>query len=290
MRDSAHVTIAARMARFTRRLLLPVLFAAGLFPVFYFSIIELGLAQAADQSVEEQINGLDGLNRYVDNVAFGVGEKLTFDINYGFINAGSATMEVRRLIEYEGRPCYQIVTEAFSNSFFSSFYRVEDRVESIMDATGLFSWRFEKNLREGGYKSDRQYALDQRNNLVVYKGDTIEIEPFAQDALSTIFYVRSQPLEVGTSLYVDSFVDGESYKLEVQVLGREKITVDAGTFDCLVVEPITQSVGLFKHEGRLKVWLTDDRLRMPVLMKTKVVVGSISAELVDYEIGSLQEF
>ena len=42
---------------------------------------------------------------------------------------------------------------------------------------------------------------------------------------------------------------------------------EAGSFDCFVVEPITQSVGLFKHEGRLRVWLTADRLRMPVLMK-----------------------
>ena len=66
--------------------------------------------------------------------------------------------------------------------------------------------------------------------------------------------------------------------------------MDAGTFDCLVVEPITKSVGLFKHEGRLKVWLTDDHLRMPVLMKSKVVVGSITAELINYELGEINEF
>ncbi|MBD3258068.1 DUF3108 domain-containing protein [candidate division GN15 bacterium] len=283
-------TRTGRFGSFIRRMVLPVLCAAGLFPVFYFSVIEMGIAQASAQSSEYEVSEIGPLNRFVDNVAFGVGEKLTFDINYGFINAGSATMEVARLIEYEGRPAYQLVTKAWSNSFFSSFFRVEDRVESIMDATGLFSWRFEKILREGSYRSDRRYALDQRNNLVVYKGDTIDIEPFSQDALSTLFYVRTQPLQIGTSIFVDTFVDGEGYKLEVQVIGRETITVDAGTFDCLVVEPLTQSVGLFKHEGRLKVWLTDDRLRMPVLMKTKVVVGSITAELIDYELGSLEEF
>jgi hypothetical protein len=57
-----------------------------------------------------------------------------------------------------------------------------------------------------------------------------------------------------------------------------------------VLEPITQSVGLFKHEGRLKVWLTDDHLRMPVMMKSKVVVGSIVAELVDFQLGGIDEF
>lgn len=267
-----------------------MLIIVGLVPIFYFSVVKLGIAEAKAQSSARVTDPADPIDRYVENLAFGVGERLEFEVKYGFISAGTASMEVVRLVEYQGRPCYQLVTEARSNSFFSSFYRVEDRVESIMDATGLFAWRFQKNLREGGYRSDRQYELDQRQHLVVYKGDTIEIAPFAQDALSTLFYVRSQPLEIGRSFYVDNFIDGKKYHLEVRVLERETITVEAGTFDCFVVEPITQSVGLFKHEGQLKVWLTADRLRMPVLMKSKVVVGSIAVELTGYRLGSLDEF
>jgi len=270
-------------------LMLMVVFV-GLFPVFYFSVVELGIAEAAAESRSDITMPGDPIDRYQENLAFGVGEKLSFEVKYGFISAGTATMEVMRLIEYENRPCYQIVTLARSNSFFSTFYKVEDRVESIMDATGLFSWRFEKNLREGKYRSDRKYSFDQRGNSVVYKGDTIEIEPFVQDALSTLYFIRTQPLEVGKSFFLDNFIDGKKYHLEVKVLKRETITVDAGSFECLVVEPITQSVGIFKHEGRLKVWLTDDRLRLPVLMKSKVIVGSIAVELTDYELGSLDEF
>ena len=54
---------------------------------------------------------------------------------------------------------------------------------------------------------------------------------------------------------------------------KETIDVEAGTFDCVVVEPLSQSVGVFKHEGRLKVWLTDDRIKLPVLM---VTIGGIA--------------
>ncbi len=269
--------------------LLLIVIGIGLVPVFYFSVVELGIAEAAANTEYVDSSSMDPADRYLENLAFGVGEKLTFEVKYGFISAGTAEMEVMRLIEYESRPCFQIVTRAKSNSFFSSFYKVEDRVESIMDATGLFSWRFEKNLREGGYSSDRQYSFDQRNHEVVYKGDTIEIEPFVQDALSTLYFVRAQPLEVGKAFYLNNFIDGKKYNLEVRVIKKETVTVDAGTFECFVVEPITQSVGLFKHEGRLTVWLTDDRLRMPVLMKSKVIVGSIAVELIDYSLGSLDE-
>ena len=124
-----------------------VLFLAlvGLTPIAYFVAVEVVPVEAASQSNDatESANS-SGFDRYIDNVAFGLGEHLKFDITYGFITAGYATMSVDKLIEFENRPCYRIVTTANSNSFFSSFYNVDDRVESIIDAIGLFSWRFEK--------------------------------------------------------------------------------------------------------------------------------------------------
>lgn len=230
------------------------------------------------------------IDRWVANDAFGVGEWLNFDIGYGFINAGTATMEVIDAIEYNERPAYQIVTMAQSNKFFTSFYPVKDRVESIIDAVGLFSWRFEKNLREGSYSADRQYAFDQINHTVAYKNDTITVAPYVQDALSAMYYVRTQKLEVGRSLYIDNFTDGKNYPLEVKVHKKERIKTKAGEFDCIVVEPLMQTTGIFQHQGKLTVWLTNDRVHMPVLMKSKVVVGSITAELTEYRLGQLEEF
>jgi len=272
-----------------KAILLTIL-AVGMIPLFYFATIEIQLAQAYTESDVSIMDDTSTVNRHVRNVAFGVGEKLSFDINYGFINAGTATMEVVRLIEYEERPCYQVVTRALSNRFFSSFYKVDDRVESVIDAAGLYSWRFEKKLREGSYSSDRVHTIDHDRGLAFYQSDTIEVPPFIQDALSVLYYVRTQALEVGQSVMVDNFTDGKHYPLEVRVLGKESVSVDAGKFDCIVVEPLLRSVGVFRHEGRLKVWLTDDRLKLPVLMKSKVLVGSISAELTDYELGDIEVF
>lgn len=270
------------------RSILALAVLVGAMPVVYFATAASGEADTG-KVVPDSLTDPSKAQRTIDNAAFGVGEKLTFDVNYGFINAGSATMEVTRLIEYQQRPCYQIQSRAQSNSFFSSFYRVEDRVESITDAVGIFSWRFEKDLNEGSYKAKRQCSFDQEKQRVYEGKDTIVVAPFIQDALSTLYYVRTQKLEVGKSIFLDNFVDGKAYKLEVKVLREETIKVDAGSFDCVVVEPLTSSVGVFKHEGRLTVWLTNDRLKMPVLMKSKVLVGSISAELTDFTLGEIEE-
>jgi len=270
--------------------MIALLIGAGLVPLVYFATANIERASAASEAAVMQAEPVDPLDRPIDNVAFGVGEKLSFDVGYGFINAGTASMEVLRMIEYENRPAYQIVTRARSNGFFSTFYKVDDRVESIIDAVGLFSWRFEKHLSEGSYRAVRKYELDQRQHRAITGSDTLEVPPFVQDPLSVLYYLRTQELEIGQSIYMDNFTDGEIYPLEVRILERERVNVKAGTFDCIVVEPLLQSVGVFKHEGSLKVWLTDDRLKMPVLMKSKVLVGSITAELTDYELGDLDAF
>lgn len=270
-----------------QNLLVVILCMVGLLPMLFFVSIEMGIAEASVDSSQMSITEFDP---YVENVAFGVNEKLTFDINYGFVNAGTANMEVVRLIDYDNRPCYQIVTTANSNSFFSTFYKVEDRVESIVDALGIFSWRFEKRLKEGNYRSDRTYEFDQRNNKVFYNEDTLVVPPQVQDAISVLYYIRTQDLKVGEMIRVDNFTDGKLYPLEINILKKETITVKAGTFDCIVVEPLQKGVGIFKHEGKLKVWLTDDRLKMPVQMKSKVIVGSITAELTDFQLGEIESF
>ena len=109
--------------------LLTLVIFAGLIPLFYFVTIEIGIAQAADDFSSEEILSDDSLDRFVENVAFGVNEKLSFDINYGFVNAGMATMEVVALIEYESRPCYQIITKAKSNKFFSKVFSTKVSME-----------------------------------------------------------------------------------------------------------------------------------------------------------------
>ena len=68
----------------------------------------------------------------------------------------------------------------------------------------------------------------------------------------------------------------------MKFLGRQRIEVDAGTFDCIIIEPLMKEGGLFKSEGRVVIWLTDDDRKIPVKVSTRVVIGSIDAELREY--------
>ena len=65
-------------------------------------------------------------------------------------------------------------------------------------------------------------------------------------------------------------------------MGRQELEVEAGTFNTVVVEPLVKEGGLFKSEGRIVIWLTDDELKIPIRVNTKVVIGSIDTELREY--------
>jgi hypothetical protein len=223
-------------------------------------------------------------------VPFGEGEKFVYSVQYGIINAGEASLEIRNIADIDSVPCYHIVSDARSNRIFSRFFKVRDRFESYMDTVSLVSLYYEKHLREGKYKKDEQVKFDQKAHQAIYKDRTIPIPPRTQDVLSALYYVRTLPLEIGQSFAVANHTNGKNYPLLIKVLKKEKVTVEAGTFNCIVVEPLLRSAGLFKHQGRLTVWLTDDKYRIPVLMQSKVVVGAISAVLKSYNLAKKESY
>lgn len=243
-----------------------------------------GLASTATTLKSSVQNSTDKSKwRVVPNHAFQIGENLEFRLRYGPVIAGSSRMGVDDTVRIDGNLCYKIVTEAVSNKFFSVFFKVKDQVISYIDYQGLFSWYFEQHLREGRYRADRWARYDQHRNLVfTHKKDTLKVPPFVNDVLSSFYYVRTQPIKVGDTLYIQNHADKKVYPMAVIVHRRERIKVQAGQFKCLVVEPVVTEGGLFKHEGRLQIWFSDDEKKIPVQMQSKVsLLGSITAELID---------
>ena len=218
------------------------------------------------------------------SVPFGEGEKLVYAVQYGIINAGEATLEIRNISMFDSTPCYNIVSNARTNDVFSVVFKVRDRFVSLMDTTELVSLRYEKHIREGKFKRDETVVFDQRAHRAVYKDREIPIAPRTQDVLTSMYYVRTLPLEPGQNVALANHTDGKNYPLLIKVLRRERVTVDAGTFDCLVVEPFLRGPAIFQQKGRVTVWVTDDAYRIPVLVKSKVVIGAVSAVLTDYQL------
>lgn len=222
------------------------------------------------------------------DTTFNVGEKLTFKVSWtNVVDAGTATMEVEEKKMFNGHEVYHITTRTRSAPVFSSFFYVDDKVDTYFDTETFASLKYEKHLREGDYKADDIYYYDPDEQIAVRDEKVITTLENAMDVLTGFYYTRTRDLVVGETLTFNH-CDGKSNRvIEVKVLKKERITVPAGTFNCIEIEPIlTDTEGIFKQTGRLWIWLTDDDKHMPVMMKSSIAIGDIEARLVSYELGS----
>ncbi len=223
--------------------------------------------------------------RKIRNNAFSGGEYLKFDVKYGFITAGEAVMKVSDTLYATNRKCLKIEFQVDSKPFFDVFYKVRDRYSTLVDAKGMFPWRFEQHIREGGYSRDFVADFDQVNHVATTSEGSHPIPPYVHDIMSAFYFARLidySDYRPGQKLHLQNFYKDSTYELDVKFKGRQTIQVSAGTFKCIIVEPLAREGGLFKSEGRVLVWLTDDERKIPVKVSTKVVIGSIDSELTEY--------
>jgi len=204
------------------------------------------------------------------------GESLEYSIRYGAIPAGHA----RLTVEFHERPgggLYRITSVARSNDLVSVFFEVDDRVTAELDADTYHLRRFEKDLREGPFERHVVFTPEERT---VRDGERRPgPEPGTPDVLSALYYVRARDLRVGDEVDFEAFEGGRVYRARVKVIGEEEVTTPAGSFDCLVIEPDIEE-GVFGKTGRLVMWITNDALKVPVLVKSSTRIGSFVAELV----------
>lgn len=223
--------------------------------------------------------------RVIKNNSFKVGEKLTFKIKYGFVTAGISVMQIKDEKIISGRKVNHVVFEVNSVPSFDWIYKVRDRYETFIDVEGVFPWRFEQHIREGGYKRDYSAYFDQRNDKAYTSEGVFDIPKYVNDIISALYLSRTfdySKLKVNDEFHLKNFHKGKTYDLDLVYRGKEEINVPAGKFRSILVEPIVKAGGLFKSEGSIYVWLSDDELKVPIKVKSKIVVGSIDAVLSDY--------
>ena len=241
------------------------------------------------------------LARAASQTAFQQGEDLTFAIRWGVVTGGYATLGVPSIDFIGGQPAYHILSEARSTGMVETFYKVRDKSEAWMDTSSPRSLRYSKKIQEGKYSVDEVVELDQtartfRTTEVRHdKNDAKEekqgvIPPNVLDVLSSLYYIRTQSLEVGKSFTIDVHSGEKTWPLVVNVKKLEKVKVKAGKFVCYRVEPILREPGIFISKGKkLEVWLTADARHMPVLMRSEIFIGHVSAELVKMNVPAPKE-
>lgn len=221
-------------------------------------------------------------------VPFGPGERLNYDVRLGSLKVGSSAMEVRGIESVRGRDTWHTVFWVKGGTFF---YRVNDVFESWIDTETFHSLRFVKLLEEGTSDREQKYEIyPDRGHYVNERNDkptrTLPTVKQPLDEGSFLYFVRTLPLTVGQVYDFSRYFIPDRNPVRIRVLRRERISVPAGTFDAIVVQPVIKTKGIFSEDGHAEVWLSDDSARMVLQIKSKLAFGSLNLFLRSYSLAT----
>ena len=216
---------------------------------------------------------------------FAIGERLTYAITFLGMRAGTAVMEVQDATPIDGHPALKLLSTARSSPTVTKFYPVDNRVESIIDADSLLPYHLLLLRREGKKRNDFDVTFHRGEGTVLSIKDgvseTLPIPAGTHDLISCLYYIRNLPaIPVGSSVVLTIHHDKKNYRVEVRTEGVEKTQGLHGEVEAIRLLVVMPFQGLFLNEGNIRVWLTNDAHRVPLLMKAKVIIGSVAARLI----------
>ncbi|MGI8548180.1 MAG: DUF3108 domain-containing protein [Gemmatimonadaceae bacterium] len=216
--------------------------------------------------------------------AFATGERLTYDATFGPLHVGHGTMLLEGIDTVRGHVAWRAM---FKVSGGTLFFKVRDSTVSWFDTTTLSSLRFVQHIHEGRYTADRDYTIypERATYARLQKPEVPSVSEPLDDA-SFLYFLRTIPLEVGRTYEFDRYFQPEGNPIIIHVLRRERITVPAGTFNAIVVQPQITTPGIFSQKGHAEVWLADDSTHMMLQLKSHVAFGSLSLYLTSYRPGN----
>ena len=218
------------------------------------------------------------------HLPFKDGERLEYQVKYGFLGVGSATLQVLGLDTVRGTPT---VHAQFTVQGGIRIYRMNDRYESWFDPRSFTTLRTIQHIDEGSYDRDRDFEMYPERQMMSENGkpDTATVaEPL--DEASFLFFLRTIPLEVGQTYQFNRYFRPDRNPVTVVVERKEQVKVPAGTFNTIVVRPVIKTSGIFGEGGRAEVWFADDSTRTLVQLKSKLKFGSLNLYLRNRQIGS----
>ena len=174
----------------------------------------------------------------------------------------------------------------FTISGGTLFFRVRDSTVSWFDTATLSSLRFVQHINEGRYHADRDYSIypERATYARLDKPEVPSVREPLDDA-SFLYFLRTVPLEVGQTYKFDRYFQPEGNPIIIHVLRRERVTVPAGTFNAIVVQPQIKTAGIFSEKGHAEVWLADDSTHMMLMLKSGLSFGSLNLYLTSYSPG-----
>jgi hypothetical protein len=232
---------------------------------------------------------------------FKTGEKAVYEITYFGVPAAYFTMTVQPPQTINGRAVYHSAITVESHPLFKLVYRMNDRIDTFFDQMGLFSHRFQMSLDESKQTRQTLELYDHEQGRMFYRNfwaprdntpkrheGYFPMPRFAQDSVSSLYYLRAIPLRLNDQFEFEVAQEGKHFQSIIKVEGTEKLSSKIGDKQALKLRLGARINGQLKKPDDNFLWISLDETRIPLRLEAKVKIGTIVATLVKYEPGKAE--
>ncbi|CAK8711110.1 DUF3108 domain-containing protein [Candidatus Electronema aureum] len=170
---------------------------------------------------------------------------------------------------------------------FKAIYPVDDTFVTYLSGSLKLPTHYEVQQIERGKTVHRLTTYDQHKLEVIYRKENKppEVYPMAgsvYNEFAAFFITRVLRMRMDPQQFIPAFVDKKRYLVPIKVFGREDKNSIFGVVNTVKVQPKMAFKGLYDKDGDTIFWLTNDACRVPVEIRSKILIGSLVAELVEY--------
>ncbi|SMO60863.1 DUF3108 domain-containing protein [Solitalea koreensis] len=223
----------------------------------------------------------------VGNPPFQVGEELRYKIRYGLLNCAEGIMRVEESPkEFNNSKAFRLIASGQTSSAVSWIVNVQNRWDSYVNANTLLPYMFTETVREDNYRREGYISFDRKNKKANTNKGVFNINEDTFDIISMFYYARALELSgvrPGDVLTFSYFLDDTLYPMNIRYLGKEKVKTPNGKVECLKFTPSLVKGRIFKKNGKMYLWVTNDANRIPVRADVEILVGAIHLDLISYK-------
>lgn len=214
------------------------------------------------------------------NLPFRVGEQLNYRVFLPTITqpVGQATFQVRGRSKYFDRDGIYYSLGAQTTNALQHLFVATDVINSYVDPKTLLPFQTELNLVEGRQRINSKLKISQDYGTVTTeRGDKIEIPVGTHDYVSFFYALRTLNLAPPRRTGVSILVNNKPKTLFIESLKRESLQIGSQTVPSIQLSLTTDDAQADKYQ--LRVWISDDRRRLPLRITAMTKLGALRADL-----------
>ncbi|RLD49551.1 MAG: DUF3108 domain-containing protein [Bacteroidetes bacterium] len=223
------------------------------------------------------------LNNEIPNSSFKDGESLKYQVHFGWIVGGTASLNVKE-IDFKGKKIFYTNAKAKSIGLTDKIYKVRDTYSSFIDAKTGKPIKSIRDIRESNYRYYNEVYFFQ-DKVKSTKSGEHKVPENMFDVLSAFYYARRalfDNLKEGDVITLNTFFEDDIFPLEIRYKGVEEIYSPVGKIKCLKFNPIVEPGRIFDSEDDMKIWISNDKNHVPIRVQFDLIVGSLKCDLIEY--------